>query len=200
MPRARYGGTDTKEAFVRINVYNGETWDLDALPGLLQPLHGAAALGSRLAAPEPHTGLADPRAELHIPQVKKIEARKVMERKQDPELFTVALDLNVRNLAVITVRQHGRLIETVFVTDEGLDAHRYRYLRRIAQKQWRSGRPVKGEHSNQQLWRHVDRMNEDAAHKVARHIATVCSKYPGCILLFERLRKITANGEANRGA
>src|SRR5262249_33293630 len=68
--------------------------------------------------------------------------------------------------------------------------HRYRHLRRIAKKQWLSGKPVKGEHSNQQLWRHVDRLNEDAAHKVARAIAQVCANYPGCILLFERLRTI----------
>jgi transposase len=82
----------------------------------------------------------------------------------------------------------------VFVTDHGLDAHRYRHLKKIARKQWQSGKPVKGEHSNQQLWRHIDRLNEDAAHKVARIIANVCAKYPGCVLLFERLRKIKAKG------
>jgi len=113
-----------------------------------------------------------------------------MERKQDPDLVTVGVDLNVKNLSVITVRQHERIIQTVFVTDHGLDAHRYRHLRRIAKKQWLSGKPVKGEHSNQQIWRHVDRQNQDAAHKVARLIAGVCASYPGCILLFERLRKI----------
>jgi transposase len=37
-------------------------------------------------------------------------------------------------------------------------------------------------------------MNEDAAHTVARAIANVCTKYPGCVLLFERLRKIRATG------
>ena len=37
-------------------------------------------------------------------------------------------------------------------------------------------------------------MNEDAAHKVSRIIASVCRKYPGCILLFERLRKIKRGG------
>jgi len=85
----------------------------------------------------------------------------------------------------------------VFVSDHGLDAHRYRHLKRIAKKQWQSGKPVKGEHSNQQLWRHVDRLNEDAARKVARRIAAVCASYPGCILLFERLRKIKP-GEASK--
>jgi hypothetical protein len=38
--------------------------------------------------------------------------------------------------------------------------------------------------------RHLDRLNADAAHKVARQMATVCASYPGCILLCERLRKI----------
>ncbi len=42
-------------------------------------------------------------AELHLPQVKQIAAKKVRERKQDPQLVTVAVDLNVRNLAVITI-------------------------------------------------------------------------------------------------
>jgi hypothetical protein len=93
---------------------------------------------------------------------------------------------------VIRVRQHEQIIETVFVTDHGLDQQRYRHLKRIAKKQWLSGKPIKGEHSNQQLWRHVRRMNEDAARKVACNIARVCARYPGCVLLFERLRKIKA--------
>src|SRR5258708_8961605 len=114
--------------------------------------------------------------------------------KRDPELVAVAVDLNVKNLAVITVRQHQRIIETVFVSDHGLDQQRYRHLRRIAKKQWQSGKPIKGEHSNQQLWGHVRRMNEDAAHKEAGSIASVCAKYPGSVLLFERLRRIRAKG------
>src|SRR5258707_6366729 len=125
-----------------------------------------------------------------MPQVKQIEAKKVMELKADRTLVTVAVDLNVKNLAVITVRQAERIIQTVFVTDHGRDAHRCRHLKKIAKKQWQSGRPVKGEHSNRDLWRHIDRLNEDAAHKVARQIAEVCARYAGCILLFERLRKI----------
>jgi putative transposase len=133
-------------------------------------------------------------AALHFPQTKPIEAKKVVESKQDPDLVTVGVDLNVRNLAVITVRQQERLIETVFVRDHGLDRARYLHLKKISKKQSLSGKPVKGEHSNQQLWTHVRRMNEDAAHKVSRIIASVCAKYPGCVLLFERLRKIRCGG------
>jgi hypothetical protein len=185
---------DLQEAFVRINVYTADGWRW-----LQYPVSSSQYTVQRLKEADwkrqsPTLVLRHHAAELHIPQVKKIAASKVMERKQDPDLVTVAVDLNVKNLAVITARVHGTIIETVFVTDRGLDAHRYRHLKRIARKQWQSGRPVKGEHSNQQMWRHVDRMNEDAAHKVSRIIANVCAKYPGCILLFERLRKIPANG------
>src|SRR5260370_166374 len=123
-------------------------------------------------------------AALHFPQVKQVAARRVKASKEDPHLVTVAVDLNVKNLAVITVRQDGRIIETVFVTDHGLDQARFRHLKRIAKKQWQSGKPVKGEHSNQQLWGHVRQMNEDAAHNVSRSIANVCARYPGCVLLF----------------
>jgi transposase len=107
---------------------------------------------------------------------------------------TVAVDLNVKNLAVITMCQDDRIIESVFVRDHGLDQQRYGHLKRIAEKQWQSGQPVKGERSSQQLWGHVGRMNEAAAHKVSYSIANVCAKYPGCVLLFEHLRKITAKG------
>jgi len=36
--------------------------------------------------------------------------------------------------------------------------------------------------------------NLDTAHKTARAIARVCARYPGCVLLFERLRVIKARG------
>jgi hypothetical protein len=180
----------SNHANVRINVYTGKGWRW-----MNYPVNSSHYIVERLKETDwqrqsPTLVLRARLAELHIPQVKKITARKVMERKHDPDLVTVAVDLNVKNLAVITVRQHDKIIETVFVTDHGLDAHRYRHLKRIAKKQWQSGKPIKGEHSNQQLWRHVDRLNDDAAHQVARRIATVCASYPGCILLFERLRKI----------
>ncbi len=67
-------------------------------------------------------------------------------------------------------------------------------MKRVSKKQWQSGTPIKGERSNAQLWQHIRRMNSDAAHKTARAICRVCSKYPGCVLLFERLRKIKARG------
>jgi putative transposase len=176
------------------SVYDGQAWQWVNYPvkcsRYFQQRHRDPAWEQQ----SPTLVLSKQAASLHFPQTKEIAARKVRESKLDPDLVTVAVDLNVKNLAVITVRQHQQIIETVFVTDHGLDQQRYRHLRRIAKKQWLSGKSVSGEHSNQQLWRHVRRMNEDAARKAACSIARVCAQYPGCVLLFERLRKIKPKG------
>jgi hypothetical protein len=137
-----------------------------------------------------HQSFVKLRVEIHFPQEKTIVAKKMVESKRDPDLVTVAVDLNVKHLAVVTVRQHGTIIETVFVSDQGLDQHRYRHMKHIAKKQWQSGKAVKGERSNQQIWGHVKRMNDTVAHQVGARIVSICEKYPGCVLLFERLRKM----------
>ena len=187
-------GLDLRKTFVRLRVYTGQSWTW-----VNYPVKYSRYFEQRRTQPgweehSPKLVVRKHAAELHVSQTKEVRAKKIMESKRSPDLVTVAVDLNVKNLAVITVRQRAAIIETVFVTDHGLDQHRYRHLKRIARKQWQSGKAVKEEHSNQQLWRHVRRMNEDAAHKVARSIAQVCAKYPGCVLLFERLRKIKPKG------
>ena len=183
-----------KDRFVRLKVYDGKTWQWVNYPVKCSRYFEQRHRDSAWERESPLLVLSKQHASLHFPQTKQVSAKKAKESKLDPDLVTVAVDLNVKNLAAITVRLRGTIIETVFVTDHGLDQHRYRHLKRIAKKQWLSGKPIKGEHSNQQLWRHIDQLNEDVAHKVARRIATVCAKYPGSILLFERLRKIKAGG------
>jgi IS605 OrfB family transposase len=183
-----------KGSYVRIKVFTGEQW-----AWYNYPVRASRYFQQRLAQANwekqsPKLVLHKHEATLHFAQTKHITTQKVIERKQNPDLVTVGVDLNVKNLAVITVRQHGTIIRTLFVSDQGLDQARYKHLKRIAKKQHLSGKPVKGEHSNQVLWRHVRRMNEDAAYKVARTIAEVCAHYPGCVLLFERLRKIKQGG------
>jgi transposase len=180
--------------FIQLKVYTGERWQWRNYPVQASRYFRQRVEDEAWDQQSPKLVLRQRSAELHVPQTKRIEAKKVVERKQDPDLVTVGVDLNVRNLAVITVRQHGRLIETVFVRDHGLDRARYLHLNKISKKQYLCGKPVKGEHSNQQVWTHVRRMNEDAAHKVSRIVASVCRKYPGCILLFERLRTIKRGG------
>jgi putative transposase len=185
---------DAKNGFIHLKVYTGQRWEWHNYPAQTSRYFEQRLKEGSWEQESPKLVLRKHSAELHFPQTKTIEAKKVVESKADPDLVTVGVDLNVRNLAVITVRQHGGLIETVFVRDHGLDRARYLHLKKISKKQYLSGKPVKGEHSNQQLWTHVRRMNEDAAHKVARIIAEVCVKYPGCLLLFERLRKIKRGG------
>src|SRR6266566_1483744 len=186
--------TGPRTCFARLKVYTGTEWRWHNYPIKLSRYFEVRWRDPAWENQSPKLILRKKSAALHFPQVKHIEAKRVKESKLDPHLVTVAVDLNVKNLAVITVRQDDRIIETVFVRDHGLDQARFRHLKRIAKKQWLSGKPVKGEHSNQDLWGHVRRMNEDAAHKVSRIIANVCTKYPGCVLLFERLRKIKPKG------
>ena len=133
---------DVKQRFVQLKVYDGKTWRWMNYPIVCSRYFEQRQRDETWKQQSPTLVLRAQTAELHFPQSKKIAAKKVKESKLDPELVTVAIDLNVRNLAVITVRQHGIIIETVFVTDHGLDQHRYRHLRRIAKKQWQSGRPV----------------------------------------------------------
>jgi putative transposase len=187
-------GTDLQQSFVRLKVYSGERWIWVNYPTKYSRYFEQRRTEEAWEQQSPKLILRCNSAELHFPQAKAIKANKVRESKRHPDLVTVAVDLNVKNLAVITVRQYGKIIESVFIKDQGLDQHRYRHLKRVSKKQWLSGNPVKGERNCASLWQHIRRMNSDAAHKTARAIAQVCARYPGCVLLFERLRKIKAKG------
>jgi Putative transposase DNA-binding domain len=48
--------------------------------------------------------------------------------------------------------------------------------------------------SQRARWEKSSTKKGEPGHKVARSIANVCASYPGCVLLFERLRKIRAKG------
>jgi putative transposase len=185
---------DLRKSFIRLKVYDGTAWIWVHYPTLYNRYFEQRRADDRWEMESPQLILSQIQAAIHFLQTKTIRAKKIRESKQDPDLVTVAVDLNVKYLAVITVRQHGVIKETLFISDHGLDQHRYRHLKQVAKKQWQSGKPVKGEHSNQQLWAHVRRQNTDTAHKTARAIVEVCERYPGCVLVFERLRKIRAQG------
>ena len=100
---------DVKEAFVRIAVYTGQVWTWMQYPVNSSRYTMQRLLEADWRRQSPTLVLRAHSAELHIPQVKQIAAKKVMERKQDPDLVTVAVDLNVKNLAVITARAHGKI-------------------------------------------------------------------------------------------
>lgn len=185
---------DRRGAFVRLKVYTGEKWAWVNYPMRYSRWHEERLNEAGWEMQSPKLILRPKQAEIHVPQVKTVKAKKVNESKLNPDLVTVGVDLNVKNLAVITVRQHGQIVKTIFVRDKGLDQHRYRHLKRVSKRQWQSGKPVKGERNCRTLWDHIRRTNQDVAHKTARTIAEVCSEYPGCVLLFERLRKLRTSG------
>ena len=185
---------DLRKSFVRLKVYTGSEWVWVHYPTRYNRYFERRRTEPGWETESPKLVLSKQSAAIHFLQSKTITAKKIVESRRDPDLVTVAVDLNVKQLAVITVRQHGVIKETRFVSDEGLDQHRYQHLKHVAKKQWQTGKAVKGEHSNQQLWAHVRRQNVDAAHKTAQAIVEVCEKYPGCVLVFERLRKIKASG------
>jgi IS605 OrfB family transposase len=185
---------DMRQSFVRLKVYTGSQWEWVHYPTRYNRYFEQRRAEAGWEQGSPKLILGKRMATIHFLQTKTITARKIVESKRDPDLVTVAVDLNVKQLAVITVRQHRKIIQTRFVSDQGLDAHRHSHLRRVAKKQWQSGRQVKGERSNRQLWQHIRRQNRDVAHKTARAIVEVCEQYPGCVLLFERLRTIRAKG------
>jgi transposase len=117
-------------------VYDGKTWRWANYPITCSHYFHQRLSDPTWESQSPLLVLSKQIAALHFPQTKQVQAKKVKESKRDPYLVTVAVDLNVKNLAVITVRQHQHIIETVFVTDHGLDQQRYRHLKRIAKKQW----------------------------------------------------------------
>ena len=192
--RLELDSLDMRRSFVRLKVYTGSQWEWVHYPTRYNRYFEQRRAEDGWEQGSPQLILGPRMAALHFLQKKTITAAKIVVSKRDPHLVTVAVDLNVKQLAVITVRQHGKIIQTRFVSDGGLDQHRYRHLKRVAKKQWQSGRPVTGERSNRQLWQHIRRQNKDVAHKTARAIAEACEQYPGCVLLFERLRTIRTKG------
>jgi IS605 OrfB family transposase len=187
---------DLRKSFVRLKVYTGSAWVWVHYPTRYNRYFEQRRAEMRWEAESPKLILGKQSAAIHFLQTKTITAKKIVESKRDPDLVTVAVDLNVKQLAVITVRQHGVIKETRFVCDQGLDQHRYQHLKCVAKKQWQAGKAVKGERSNRQLWAHLRRQNLDSAHKTARAIVEVCEKYPDCVLVFERLRVIKPRGDS----
>jgi hypothetical protein len=157
---------DLRKTFVRLKVYDGKAWIWVNYPVKYSRYFEQRRTEPGWERQSPQLILRPQAAELHVSQTKAIQAKKVVESKRDPDLVTVAVDLNVKQLAVITVRQHGKIIQTRFVSDHGLDQHRYRHLRRVSKKQWQSGKPVNAERSNQQLWAHIRRLNRKQANQL----------------------------------
>src|SRR5260370_41010151 len=146
---------DLRTSFVRLKVYTGEQWTWAKYPVKYSRYFEQRRVEAGWEQQSPKLVLRKQRAEFHFSQIKEVKAEKVRERKQNPHLVTVAVDLNVKNLAVISVRQDDRIIETTFVRDHGLDRHRYEHLKRIPKKPCQTGNPRNADPTNHHFWQHL---------------------------------------------
>jgi hypothetical protein len=103
--------------FVRLKVYTGATWQWHNYPiknnrYLQQRLHDLV-----WEKQSPKLVLRATSAELHFSQIREISAKKIAQSKQDPDLVTVAVDLNVKFLATPGQNQSTRSRESVCARD-----------------------------------------------------------------------------------
>ena len=92
---------------------------------------------------------------LHIPLEKNVFVLPIEKQKKEKKnLTTLSVDMGIKHLAVITVRKNGKIVFVKFFRCEKIEAHRLRHLQKIFNKQKKSGKAVKGQRSNKQLWKH----------------------------------------------
>jgi IS605 OrfB family transposase len=127
---------------------------------------------------------------LHIPLEKKVSVLPIdKQKKENPNLTTLSIDMGIKHLAVITVRKGGKIVNVLFFRCEQIEAHRLRHLKKIFSKQKKSGKAVKGERSNKQLWKHIGQMNDAHAHLVSIKIVEIAKEYGVDVIIIEHLRK-----------
>ena len=126
---------------------------------------------------------------LHLPFEKRVVIQgKAEERRQaEPDLKVGTIDLNAGS--AVAAAWEGRRclgVRTIWHTQE--NAKREKVLQKVARKQNRSGRSVKGEHSNAGLWRYVARLDSSVAWQVAAAIVMWAVMAGLQVLVFENLR------------
>jgi len=126
---------------------------------------------------------------LHIPFEKRtpIAGKAEQRRVAEPDLKVGTVDLNADSAAA-AAWEGGRCrgIRTVWHARE--NAKREKALHKVARRQKRSGRPVKGERSNAGLWRYVADLDASVAWQVASAIVVWAVAAGLQVLVFEHLR------------
>jgi putative transposase len=119
-----------------------------------------------------------------MPVAGKAEARRLSES----DLRVGTVDLNADSaVAAAWEGWRCRGVKTVWHARE--NARREAALRRVARRQRRSGRPVKGERSNTGLWRYVHGLDSAVAWRVAAAIVAWAVAGGLQVLVFEHLRR-----------
>jgi len=127
---------------------------------------------------------------LCFPFDKKVNMKKLKNYlKEKPEPITMGIDLGLNHLAVITIKQGNKLLKTEFISGEKNNHLRYKALQKITKKQRLSGKPVRGEKSNKNLWEYVSNLNEDTAHQISARIIKLAIEYDVEVVVFEHLKK-----------
>ena len=183
---------DIKNQFVRLKVFDGEQWVWKNYPvkigrKQLEQLNDPQwSIQSPTLVPKRSKGGIE--WYLHLPLAKPVSVKPIEEQKKaNPSLTTLAVDLGLRHLAVVTVRQQGKMVFVKFFRGEEVEAHRLRHLIKVFKKQQHSGKPVRGERSNKQLWRHIRETNQAIAHHITREIVSIARRYDVPVLLIESL-------------
>jgi hypothetical protein len=69
---------------------------------------------------------------IHLPISKKVKVKPIIEqKKENPNLTTLAVDLGLRHLAVVTVRKNREIVFVKFFRGEQVEAHRFRHLQKV---------------------------------------------------------------------
>jgi IS605 OrfB family transposase len=87
------------------------------------------------------------------------------------------------------VRKNGDIVNVLFFRVDSIEAHRLRHLQKIFNKQKKSGKAVKGQRSNKQLWKHIGEMNDAHAHLVSTQIIEIAQSFGVDVIIIEYLRK-----------
>jgi len=184
---------DYVNQFVRLKVYHKGEWVFINYPikignKQLKVLHSDVwDMLSPTLVPKKRKGKIE--WYLHIPVEKKVKVQPIAkQKKENPNLTTLSIDMGLKHLAVITVRSNGKIVFVKFFRSEQIETHRLRHLQKIFSKQKKSGKAVLGERSNRQLWKHIGEMNDALAHKSSREIVDIAVKYGVDVIIIEYLR------------
>ena len=126
---------------------------------------------------------------LHLPFEKRtpIAGKAETRRLAEPDLKVGTIDLNADSAAAAAWEgPHCRGIRTVWHARE--NAKREKVLQKVARRQKRSGRPIKGERSNAGLWRYIADLDAAVAWRVAAAIVAWAVAAGLQVLIFEHLR------------
>ena len=126
---------------------------------------------------------------LHVPFEKRVPIGGKAEdrRLAEPDLKVGTVDLNADSVAAAAWEgPRCRGIRTVWHARE--NAKREKVLQKVARRQKRSGRPIKGERSNAGLWRYVANLDASVAWQVAAAIVDWAVAGGLQVLVFEHLR------------